>query len=76
MIVTDSIEQAGTPGPGLEVLIRHTEAGLLLQARMDGAVFESYAPRDVETALAAAGYLIRGSQPPRALFLCRDTPVR
>lgn len=63
-------------GPGLEVLIRHTEGGLLLQARVDGAVFESYAPRDIEAALAAAGYLIRGSQPPRALFLYRDTPVR
>lgn len=63
-------------GPGLAVVICHTEAGLLLQASLNGVVFESYAPRNIETALAAAGYLIRGSQPPRDLFLCRDTPVR
>lgn len=63
-------------GPGLEVVISHTQSGLLLQARMNGEPFESYAPRDTETALVAAGYLIRGSQPPRGLFLCRDKPVR
>jgi len=62
-------------GPGLEVAIAHTEHGLVLQARLNGEPFESYSPKDVDTALAAAGYLIRGSQPPRGLFLCRDTPA-
>ena len=63
--------------PGLEVAMRWIEGGrLVLEARLDGQAFESYAPRDVDTALAAAAYLIRGSQPPRGLFLCRDTPVR
>ena len=62
--------------PGLEVAITHTENGLMLQARKDGQPFESYAPKDIETALAAAGHLIRGSQPPRGLFACRGTPVR
>lgn len=60
--------------PGLTIQLAHTESGLLLQASLNGQVFESYAPRDIDTALEAAGQLIRGSQPPRALFLCRDTP--
>lgn len=64
-------------GPGLEVALRWVEGGrLLLDARLDGLVFESYTPRDLDTALAAAACLIRGSQPPRGLFLCRDTPSR
>jgi len=62
-------------GTGLEVAIAHTDQGLVLQARLNGKAFESYAPLDTETALEAAGYLIRGSQPPRALFACRGTPV-
>lgn len=57
-------------GPGLEVAIAATEQGLVLQARLNGKAFESYSPRDVQTALAAAGYLFRGSQPPRKLFSC------
>ena len=62
--------------PGLTIKLTHTESGLQLQASLNGEVFESYALRDVDTAVEAVGYLIRGSQPPRALFLCRDTPSR
>lgn len=64
-------------GPGLEVSIRWAKGEqLLLTVKSNDQVFESYSPRDVSQALQLASYLIRGSQPPRDLFLCRDTPAR
>lgn len=63
------------PKPGLEVAIRWTEGmRLVLETRQSGQTYESYAPADVETALAAASQLIRGFQPPRGLIF-RDTPA-
>ncbi len=62
--------------PGLEVVMRHLNDGLVMvMARHKGEAFESYRAVPVEKALEVAGYLIRGSQPPRALF-CPCTPAR
>ncbi len=56
----------------LEVSMRVDRYGLIaLVVRRDGRVDESYRPVPVDVALEAAGYLIRGSEPPRALFSCR-----
>jgi hypothetical protein len=61
---------------GLEVTIRWLNGKrLVLEVRQDGQAVESYAPACVDMALAAAGHLIRGSQPPRDLFR-RDKPAR
>lgn len=63
-------------GEGLEVSIKWiSRESLVVAARLNGNVFESYAATSVETALSTAGYLIRGSQPPRDL-ICPGTPVR
>ncbi|MCY1440737.1 hypothetical protein D9M71_570220 [compost metagenome] len=59
---------------GLEVCMRvsrHEPGLILLVVKRDGRVDESYRPWPVDVALEAAGYLIRGSEPPRALFSCR-----
>lgn len=61
----------------LEVTLRTTPAGqVALVVSREGRVDESYRPVSADVAVEAAGYLIRGSQPPRALFLCRDRPSR
>jgi len=55
--------------PGLEVVMRHLDGGLvMITVRYEGATFESYRPVPVDNAVAAVGYLIRGSAPPRGLF--------
>lgn len=73
----DSHAENFTPKPGLEVVIRWAEGmNLVIAAKENGQAFESYAAADVETALAAASQLIRGFQPPRGLFSCRDKPFR
>lgn len=64
-------------GPGLEVSMRWVEGEkVLVTVKLDGQVFESYAPRDVDTALARVGYLIRGFAPPRDLLCGRGKPVQ
>lgn len=63
-------------GAGLEVSIKWLDRGaLMVVAGLNGNAFESYPLADLETALSAVSYLIRGSRPPRAL-ICRDIPAR
>lgn len=55
--------------PGLEVSMRWVEGEkVAITVMLDGQVFESHAPRDVGTAMAVAGCLIRGCAPPRRLL--------
>ncbi len=63
-------------GVGLEVSLKWIDNGALMAVtRVNGNAFESYVLTNVETALCAVAYLIRGSRPPRDL-ICRDTPAR
>lgn len=59
----------------LEVTLRTTSAGqVALVVSREGRVDESYRPVSVDVALEAAGFLVRGCEPPRALLCRRDVP--
>ena len=56
----------------LEVSMHVARHGLIaLVVKRDGRVDESYWPVPVDVALEAAGYLIRGVEPPRVMFSAR-----
>lgn len=62
--------------PGLEVSLKHIEGGLVVvSCSLKGQRFEGYNPTTPECAAEACTYLIRGLQPPRALFR-RDEHAR
>lgn len=62
-------------GPGLEIHLKHVEKEqVVVRCLFEGRQFRSYCPTTLERAVEACGYLIRGCEPPRALFR-RDRPA-